>query len=217
MTRCVLDHVEDIGFDGTRPPITNLHALDVLPGGMFFAGEIVRSAENYLRNTWGDAAILGNEVLHSARVVSAFHWFAISATNYARLVALLGLMDTQGWTPQDLRVPATQRHVKKECKAYTSRVLPQILPWRNKIAAHFAATDPWEDDSVATLERSVMNLLSYQQGRLATDVWRWGSGSELSTTESWGVTTAFDDLAPRWWPGVTLPDLTPLRYAETTQ
>ena len=66
----------------------------------------------------------------------AFQWYAVSACNYAQLV---------GWL-------AT--HNPEAAKDYMKKVMPRVSQFRNKVAAHFAITDPRRDNE-ADLAASV--------------------------------------------------------------
>ena len=86
------------------------------------------------------------------------------------------LMEANGWGLDDLKLKPAQRELHKACGVYIKKIAPDVLEWRNKIAAHRAATDP-RADSLA--------LLTYSTSlRLATKVpitslvisdltWRW--------------------------------------------
>jgi hypothetical protein len=116
----------------------------------------------------------------------AFQWYAVSACNYAQLVGWLATRNP------DL------------AKEYVKRVMPRLLLYRNKVAAHFAIVDPRRDNE-ADLAASVMTHIVYAQGRLCaaalTPVLSKG-GSEIVASRdlSWSLTLAHERLTPRYWP-----------------
>jgi len=116
----------------------------------------------------------------------AFQWYAVSACNYAQLV---------GWLSSGNPEAAKQ---------YMNRVLPRLSQYRNKVAAHFALTDPRRDNE-ADLASSVMTQVVYAHGRLCAaallPVVKDGDREiEASRDFSWSLTLAHERLVPRWWP-----------------
>ena len=115
----------------------------------------------------------------------AFQWYAVSACNYAQLVGWLAFRDT------DL------------AKQYVKKVMPRLLNYRNKVAAHFAITDPFRDNE-ADLAASVMTHIVYLRGRLCaaalTPIIK-SDGQEISASRdfSWSLSLAHERLAPRYW------------------
>lgn len=116
----------------------------------------------------------------------AFQWYAVSACNYAQLV---------GWLSSD---------DSEAAKAYARRVAPRLWLFRNKVAAHFALTDPRRDNE-ADLAASVMTQVVYAHGRLCAAallpaVRDADQVIEASRDYSWSLTLAHERLIPRWWP-----------------
>jgi hypothetical protein len=121
-------------------------------------------------------------------IACAFHWYAVSACNYARLV---------GWLASD--------GDSSEAAKYVERVLPAVQIWRNKVGAHFAKTSPKPDDTPADLEMSVM----YPIGFLVDSFWtnpltltmrRGGTVSSSRQDMRWSLTRMHGDLSARYWP-----------------
>ncbi len=116
----------------------------------------------------------------------AFQWYAVSACNYAQLVGWLTIRNTQS------------------AKEYVKKVRPRLMKYRNKVAAHFAVTDPRRDNE-ADLAASVMTHVVYLHGRLcaaALSLVVKNEGQEITATEdlSWSLTLAHKRLTPRYWP-----------------
>ena len=115
----------------------------------------------------------------------AFQWYAVSACNYAQLIGWLATRDT------DL------------AKKYVKKVMPKLLSYRNKVAAHFAITDPLRDNE-ADLAASVMTHIIYVRGRLCAaaltpTVKTNGQEITVSRDISWSLSLAHERLAPRFW------------------
>lgn len=116
-----------------------------------------------------------------------FQWYAVSACNYAQLVGWLATGDSES------------------AKQYVKRVMPRIVQYRNKVAAHFALTDPRRDNE-ADLAASVMTQVVYAHGRLCaaalTPVVTAGNQEITASRDlSWSLTLAHERLLPRYWPG----------------
>jgi len=115
-----------------------------------------------------------------------FQWYAVSMCNYAQLV---------GWLV---------KHDTEEAKAYVKRVMPRILNYWNKVAAHFAITDPRRDNE-ADLSASVMTHIIYVHGRLcaaALTPTLTNNGTEITVSKdiSWSLSLAHERLVKRYWP-----------------
>lgn len=104
-------------------------------------------------------------------------------------------MSQQGWQDKaEVAYPENRKLIKVHCRDYVSEVAPEVLRWRNKAAAHFAITDPFDEDSVATLLHSAMAMVAYSRPYFTTEV-RFGP-SELP---GWGLTEVFESLRERLW------------------
>ena len=141
-----------------------------------------------------------------------FHWFAVSACNYARLVGLVHGLQLNEISRADLRDETRFQHVKDTVKKYVNKVgeLADVLRWRNKVAGHFAITDPRagkkDADNIATLDMSVMPMFSNFDGRLRANAYTLRRGnskeSHVPAIPSWSLTEVYEGLLPRYWPGI---------------
>lgn len=190
----ILDHKENLFLsdETAKQQGYATEALARLADGLFWINEDVKRVEKY---TTGKAkksnveiatagGILENTPL--GRLSCQFQWYAVSAYNYAQLVGWLVYGDTA------------------QAKTYVNRVMPNIAKYRNKVAAHFAITDPRKDDNVATLSASVMTYIVYAKGHFYA-----GSVSpktvetqeiEKSNIPAWSLTLAHQELNERFWP-----------------
>jgi hypothetical protein len=121
-------------------------------------------------------------------VACSFHWYAVSACNYARMV---------GWI-------ANAGDTKKAGQ-YVQQVLLPVYIWRNKIAAHFAKVDPRPEDTPADLAASVMFPISFHNdafyaGQMRLSMTQHGQGSSSRTDMQWSLTHTHFELAKRYWP-----------------
>ena len=190
----ILDYKENLilSDEATKQNEYAAEALARLADGLFWINEDVRRIEKYTttkarkKNVQIASAggILENTPL--GRISCQFQWYAVSAYNYAQLV---------GWLVYGDKVQA---------KAYVNRVMPNIAKYRNKVAAHFAITDPRKDDNVATLSASVMTYIVYAKDRFyagsVSPQTIEGKEIEQSNIPTWSLTIAHQQLSERFWP-----------------
>jgi hypothetical protein len=209
LARVILDQRDGIEFDPVSFPVANLHALWFLPQGLHLIAQSVRDRELAVAEEakghltfWkpgGDlAGILANW----------FGWFSISLVSYLRLVRLVSLVQEHNWTTRELQQRENKEVIKSTCSAYLKDVIPAVHQWRNKVAAHPAFTDPFKDDSVGTLELSVMASVTFAAPHFMVGALQWSSDGEPSSFKEWGVTPVFESLAPRFWPNLALRPIT---------
>ena len=102
--------------------------------------------------------------------------------NYAQLVGWLTTLNTQG------------------AKDYVARVMPRLQNYRNKLAAHFARTDPRRDNE-ADMAASLLTQVVYVKGRLlAGALTPVLEDTGVTTDCSWSLTVAHQGFRRRFWP-----------------
>ncbi len=190
----ILDHIDNLVLsdENAKQHEYATEALARLADGLFWIDQDVTRIEKYTRDRArkkdiqiaASGGILENTPL--GRLSCQFQWYAVSAYNYAQLVGWLVYSDTV------------------QAKAYINRVMPNIAKYRNKVAAHFAITDPRKDDNVATLSASVMTYIVYAKGRFYAGSIspRTIEGKEIeeSNIPAWSLTIAHQQLIERFWP-----------------
>jgi hypothetical protein len=138
-----------------------------------------------------------------------FHWFGVSVCNYARLVGFIRGLATNDFSRSDLNDSSRFEDIKKSVNAYAKGVseLTDVLKWRDKVAAHFAITDPRKADNISTLDMSVMFPVTFD-GRYRVNgltLTRTNStGSYTSAIPHWSLTEVFENLIPRYWPDISV-------------
>ena len=166
-------------------------ALARLGEGLFWIHQEVAKIEMDLRNKASKENIqlaLAGGILENkpfGLLSCAFQWYAVSACNYAQLVGWLATRDSV----------ASKNYVKK--------VMPRLRNYRNKVAAHFAITDPFRDNE-ADLAASVMTNIIFTHGRLCAAaltpvINNDGDEIKVSRDISWSLTIAHERLARRFW------------------
>ena len=210
LTPIMLDHQTGIELDPTNPPFNNYQAFQQTYDGLKLLANIVRDfelrviAENpYAANTISLMPRSAPPVLGSI-----FNWFAVTIVNYLRLVALVDLIKSNHWKSSALADPANQEKISKHCHNYVFGTIPEIQRWRNKVAAHFAATDPRftsrDSDSLATLELSVMNPIAYKYPYYFVGALQWNTQGTSSDLPEWSLTKTYEQLSQRFWPEMQL-------------
>lgn len=198
----ILDHTDNLSTVlDEKDPETYLEimALNRLAEGMFWLYEKVLRLENRVKRAANRKKTPDGKVIYAGFLSdfvpkenlgflsSAFHYYAVSACSYAQLAGWLSYKNTN------------------DAKKYMVRVLPRLSLFRNKVAAHFAKTDPRKSDTMADLTASVMTQIVYSQGYLmagALTLERETSNlSELPSKDySWSLTLAREQLKERYWP-----------------
>lgn len=190
----ILDHIENLVLsdESAKQHEYATEALARLADGLFWINEDVKRIEKYTTTRArkkdveiaSAGGILENTPL--GRLSCQFQWYAVSAYNYAQLVGWLVYGDTV------------------QAKEFVNRVMPNISKYRNKVAAHFALTDPRKDDNIATLSASVMTYIVYAKGHFyagsVSPKTREGKEIEQSNIPAWSLTIAHQQLSERFWP-----------------
>ena len=187
-----LDHVDGIVLETARLSIKNWQQMWSLRQGIFHLARNVRSRELEYA---GSSIVMAIGVDDSALLGSFFNWFAISTTNYARLVGFVELFTREGWVSRHLEDRRNQKKIKEHCDQYAEKVIPQVLLWRHKISAHLAITAP-RGENLATLEASLHNTMVYDGKLLKAGAMTWGSGGRESELPAWSLPREFERLTP---------------------
>ena len=135
-----------------------------------------------------------------------FHWFGISMINYASLVGFLDGITTKVFSRENLEDKKYHAMVKKHCGDYVDSIseLEPVKILRNKVAAHFAITDPHKNDNPAFLDFSVMPSVGYDTDRFRAGIFVFSRTDSAGVTHEaklppWSLTEVFESIAPRYW------------------
>lgn len=209
---CTLDYVDNISVD-VRKHHNNLNILRSLCIGIANLAEYTRQRELEALERQSVYKMTGlYEITDNTLMLGCvFDWFALSLVSYLRTVKLMDLMELNSWELEDLRNTVTRKEIKNQCSLYVQLVAPAIYKWRQKIAAHRAATDPRSNDNLTMLTYSTLPPVSWHTpyyGVLDFEL-VMSNGGPLDL-DPWQLTKTFEDLTPRFWPDVKL---TPLPYS----
>lgn len=174
-------------------------SLHYLASGLWFLNEQVSKIETLIASKTPD----GKRVFHFGNspnlagipqdlVACAFHWYAVTACNYVKMV---------GWLANN--------GDSNKAREYMEEVLPEVYLWRHKVAAHFARIDPHKDDNAADLAMSVIFPVSYDNDAFYTGSFTLtiSAGGKQSTSRQdmrWSVTQTHKELIRRYWPSSQL-------------
>ena len=209
-SQIVLDHVEGIVLDPSNSLFGNYHALKQNCLCLKILADSVRVAELKViaEDPYAKYVVLEVSSNRTPPVVScAFNWFSITLVNHLKLVALVDLMIKNGWKSTALADQINKALIKRHCKDYVRGVIPEIHIWRNKVSAHFAATDPLSHDTLGTLEQSIMNPISYKYPYYYAGLLQWNTQGTSSELPTWALTETYQRLGPRFWPEMKLLEL----------
>jgi hypothetical protein len=142
---------------------------------------------------------------HLDTIACFFHWFGVSACNVARLVGFIHGLEKKLFTRADLAAKANFKTIKAEIDGYVDSVteLEKVQVWRNKVGAHFAITDPYKHDNIATLDMSVVFPVTFENRYIVGGLTMTKTDSTASHTSQlprWSLIEVFESLAPGYWP-----------------
>ena len=192
----VIDYIANLKLSDEQEQghFNELRSLSYLATGLRFIYEQVRRVEAEVIKRLPKSkqvTILGNapemQGVNQDLVACAFHWYAVTACNYVKMV---------GWLAND--------GDSREAREYMQTVLPQVYLWRHKVAAHFAIIDPQRRDNAADLAMSVMFPISFDNGAFYTGsftltITKGGTKSTSRQDMRWSLTHTHRDLVDRYW------------------
>lgn len=133
---------------------------------------------------WGDVPGFAEAGIDTTFIACAFDWYAI---NVCRLFQLIGFVSNE----YAGRV--------EEVRQYRARVCGPVLVYRNKVAAHYALTEPRKEDNEADLYVSTMDTVAFETDQFFVGSLRAGLGSEGNSVESqhdyhWSLTAFHESV-----------------------
>jgi hypothetical protein len=128
-------------------------------------------------------------------LICAFHWYAISACQYVRIVGAIA------YRPDKSRLIPPQ---------YVKNVIPEVLAFRDKVAAHFAWSTQHGQDNDAERLASILPPLvfindSFHVGALTVALQKSGKASTSKVIKPWSICKVHRQLRKRYWPSHEKP------------
>lgn len=212
MNHITLDYINNIIVVPEFSTVKSFHSLKILKYGLQTLASSVRykETERYENPINFSIQFDNKDIL----IACFFHWFANSLINYAGLIAFVDVMNKNMWAIENLQDLDKKKQVKDYRKKYISEVpeLQKVLLWRNKISAHFAATDPLNNDSLGTLQDSIQHPIVYKKPYYYANLPAFGLGGSESVIPGWSLTETFELLSSRYWIDYKLEQFTDLLY-----
>jgi hypothetical protein len=184
-----------------------------LRAGIFDLYQKTKILEYFLQKTVGDGCGMGTmgcglPTGSDELIPCYFHWFGTSLMNYVRLVGFLDGIVYKVFSRLDLENTNGCRTIKKHCDDYVDSLkeLAPVKQWRNKIAAHFAITDPKitgaNPDNLALLELSTMYPIGYANGRFKVGLIQYGAidsagNRHTGSIQPWSLTEIYEAISVR--------------------
>ncbi len=118
-----------------------------------------------------------------------FHWYAISVCQLVKTVGAIALKDGQ----------TTARP-----KSYAETVIPEVIPFRDKVAAHFAWATKNSQDNDAERLASIIPQVTFVNGRYVVGGYQIsrtiaGKSSDSSEIRQWSLTEVHERISQRYW------------------
>ncbi len=197
----ILDHIDNIAVPGDvfREPANEFWALICLRDGMEFLYHQAQTCDQAVRqqvNPEGNLRFSGGGNLPSfsqipkTLLTCAFHWYAISACQYVKTVgAIAHKLDASRPLP----------------KEYAQTIIPEVVAFRNKVAAHFAWTTKNKHDNDAERLASILPPLvftddSFFVGAMRVTRRRAGTVTHSDAIQPWSLCKVHESLRDRYWP-----------------
>jgi hypothetical protein len=197
----VLDHIDNVIVPGEvfQEPSNEYYALICLQNGLEFlyqraahcdeVGKQQLNAEDKLQvMCFGN--IPGLNQIPKTLLTCAFHWYSISACQYVRLVGAIAYrQDNSRLTPLK----------------YVEKVIPEVLTFRDKVAAHFAWSTKHSQDNDAERLATILPPLvfvddSFHVGALTVALQKSGKDSNSKKIKAWSICKVHQQLRKRYWP-----------------
>ncbi|WP_019025689.1 hypothetical protein [Colwellia piezophila] len=134
-----------------------------------------------------------------------FDIFSIYLTNYCSLLALKEFLEN-GSTYQDIK--SSPSLVRDKTATMRVEYLPvRVKKWRNKVAAHYAASDPKSSDNIATIMQSINIIPAYNSPYYTVGGTAFIIEGRSSQLQEWSLTKEYEVLKAK---RPEFPDIPPL-------
>jgi len=197
----VLDYLDNITVPANvfQEPVNEYWALICLRDGMEFLYYQALRCDQAVKkqvNPSGNVRFFGGGNLPEFNQVPktlltcAFHWYAISACQYVRTVgAIAHKVDRNRPLPLE----------------YAKTIIPEVVAFRDKVAAHFAWATKNNRDNDAERLASILPPLtfvndSFHVGAMTVAVRCGGKASNSHEIKPWSLCKVHEALRKRYWP-----------------
>jgi len=195
----ILDHKDNITVEGNpfAEPANEYWAIICLKRGLGYlyrqakkcdelALEQLEAGKQYF--SFGNSPLLKG--IPYSLLTCAFHWYSISACQYARTIGAIAYM-------QDNSRPIPPKYVES--------VIPEVLAFRDKVAAHYAWSSVNNRDNEAERFASIVPQLAFNKDSFQVPAFTISRGSKAKSSTSgvmqpWSITKIHQRLRERYWP-----------------
>jgi hypothetical protein len=198
LTETVLDYIDNIVVPGNvfDKPANEYWALTYLRAGMeFLYRQAARCDEQATPKSSLNVFMLGGFLHRAAGIpvellTCSFHWYAMSAYQYALLVGAIAYRHDDSRPLPD---------------HYVEQAMPEIKAFRDKVAAHFAWAKRSKNDNPAERTASILPTLAFMGDSFHMPGMVVGQGRDGNTSTSdalrpWSVRKTHEALRHRYWP-----------------
>jgi hypothetical protein len=198
-TQTVLDHIDGIAVDGNvfNEPVNEYWQLCCMWHGMETLYGFAKQCDvAFLATVQEGARVVqfggpGPAGVSIPLLICSFQWYAMSAYQYGLLIGNVAYQ-------QDPSRPLPNE--------YLETAMPEILAYRNKVAAHFVWAKNNKRDNAAERLASVMQIPvfdgdSYYAGGFTIGTTKGGDHSTSEAIMRWSIVKTHDRLRQRYWPG----------------
>lgn len=128
-------------------------------------------------------------------ITCAFHWYAVSACQYVRTIGAIAYLNDNS------RPKPTE---------YARSVIPEVVSFRDKVAAHFAWTTKHQEDNDAERMASRLPPLvfvndSFHVGSMNVTTRCGGKRTTSDAIQPWSISEVHRRLCARYWPEFRQP------------
>jgi hypothetical protein len=197
----ILDHEDGIQVPGNvfAEPVNEYWALMCLRQGLEYLYHQVSQYDQMVQQRVDpdgkrQVSILFNHPVFAGvpmrLITCAFHWYAVSACQYVRTVGAIAYR-------QDNNRPRPDKYVEN--------VIPEVLAFRDKVAAHFAGMTLDRIDNESERLASVMPQLGFEDDSFCVGAYtirtvRDGKVSDSKSIKAWSIRRVHGRLQRRYWP-----------------
>lgn len=200
-TVTILDHIGKITVPGNvfHEPVNEYWALICLHHGMEFLYHQALRCDQAVKQQvdphgsvrfFGAGNVPAFNQVPKTLLTCAFHWYAISACQYVRTVGAIAYkLDPTRPLPHE----------------YLKQIIPEVVAFRDKVAAHFAWSTENQRDNDAERLASILPPLTFSDdsfyvGELTVAVRRGGKASNSQAIKPWSLCKIHQALRERYWP-----------------
>jgi hypothetical protein len=200
-TITILDYIDNITVPGKvfYEPCNEFWALKFLHDGMEFLYRKALFCDKAIKqqvNPEGNIRVSGGgnlpwfNQIPIPLLTCAFHWYAISACQYVKTVGAIAC-----------KLDPNRPHPGE----YAKNIIPDVVAFRDKCAAHFAWSTKNKHDNNAERLASILPPLTFTDdsffvGGLTVVVRHRGKASNSETIKPWSLCRVHEKLRKRYWP-----------------